>query len=118
MKTKLPVPVNPKAVLAKRAEQAVLERIPVEPATLRKAVKYLDPKKMKLLAIAVAGGAALLSLLGTIGHDRIYRAAVARELKKQLAPVNERLDALQAQNEELKQQNEELKKQLTSAACS
>jgi chaperonin cofactor prefoldin len=53
-----------------------------------------------------------VSLVGNWLHNRVYRAAVARELKKQLAPVNKKLDELEKQNEELKKQNEQLKKQL------
>ena len=65
----------------------------------------------RLAAVAVAGGVAV-SLVGNWLHNRVYRAAVARELKKQLAPVNKKLDELERQNEELKKQNEQLKKQL------
>ena len=31
--------------------------------------------------------AAVLSLAAGIGHDRMYQAAVGREIKKQLAPI-------------------------------
>lgn len=106
------LPEQRKNALAVRAEQAVLERVPVDQKTLRKAAKYLEPKRLKLLLIAAAAGAAMLSAIGSLGHERLYRAAVARELKKQLEPVNSRLEQLQKQNEELKRQNEELKKQL------
>lgn len=98
--------------LAVRAEQALLSQLPVDTKVLKKAAKYLEPGKLKLFALAAAGGAALLSLLASAGHARVYRAAVSRELKKQLAPVNEKLGQLEAQNEELKRQNEELQKQL------
>lgn len=115
-KTVLPVVVpmlnQQKNALALRTEQAVLERLPVDQKALRKAAKFLEPKRLKLLLIAAVGGAALLSAIGSFGHERLYRAAVAREMKKQLEPVNSRLDQLQKQNEELKRQNEELKRQL------
>lgn len=57
----------------------------------------------RLAAVAVAGGVAV-SLVGNWLHNRVYRAAVARELKKQLAPVNKKLDELEKQNEDLKKQ--------------
>ena len=82
---------------------------------LRRAAKLLEPKNLKRLGLAAAGGSVLLSALGTAGRDRIYRAAVARELKKQLEPVNKKLDALEQQNEELRRQNEELQRQLVKA---
>ena len=54
-------------------------------------------------------------LLGSLGRTGVYRAAVAKELKKQLEPVNRKLDELEKQNEELKRQNEELRVQLAAA---
>ena len=101
-----------KKALTSRTEQAVLDLLPVDEKSLRRAAKLLEPKNLKRLGLAAVGGAALLSALGTAGRDRIYRAAVARELKKQLEPVNKKLDALEQQNEELRRQNEELQKQL------
>ncbi len=101
--------------LAELAERRLLEQLPVDAKTLRRAAKYLDPKYLKLTAIAVGGGAALLAALIAFSRGRIYQAAVARELKKQLAPLNTKLDRLETQNEELRQQNEELQKQLKTA---
>lgn len=112
MKKAIPALSGKKNELAVRAEQALLNQLPVNTKALQKAAKYLEPGKLKLIAIAVAGGAAMLSMLGSIGHERLYQAAVARELKKQLAPINEKLGQLEAQNEELKNQNEALQKEL------
>lgn len=113
-KTVLPAVIvtEPKRALTARAEQAVLERLPVDQKKLRAAAKYLEPKRLKLVLLAAAGGMALLSAVASFGHERVYRAAVARELKRQLAPVNERLETLEKQNEELKRQNEELARRL------
>ena len=103
-KTVLPAVIvaEPKRALAARAEQAMLERLPVDQKTLHKAAKYLEPKRFKLLLLAAAGGAALFSAVRSFSHEQVYRAAVSRELKRQLEPVNERLETLQRQNEELK----------------
>ncbi len=106
---------TPKKALANRTEQAVMELLPVDEKTLRRAARLLEPKNLKRLGLAAAGGSVLFSALGTAGRDRIYRAAVARELKKQLEPVNKKLDALEQQNEELRRQNEELQRQLAKA---
>ena len=71
----------------------------------RRKPRDLDPETGK------SGGGAL-SLAGSLARSRLYRAALAKELKKQLAPGNRKLDELEKQNEELKKQNEHLKKQL------
>ncbi len=104
-----------KEALAAQAGQLLLDQLPVDVGKLQKAAKYLTPRNLKLLAVAALGGSVLLSLAGTIGHDRIYQAAVAREMKKQLEPIHKQLDELAAQNEELRQQNEQLQKQLAHA---
>lgn len=113
-KTVLPAVIvaEPKRALSARAEQAVLERLHIDQKTLRKAAKYLEPGRLKLLLLAAAGGAVLLSAVRSFSHEQVYRAAVARELKRQLEPVNNRLETLQQQNEELKRQNEELRRKL------
>ena len=97
-------------LLAARAEDALLDRLPVDQKTLRRAARYLEPKNLKRIAIAAAGGSLLISLITSIGHDRLYRAAVAREMRKQLEPVKQKLEELEAQNLELHRQNEELRK--------
>ena len=66
----------------------------------------------KRLGALLLGGVAAVSLAGKWLRSRAYRAAVAKELKKQLAPLNKKLDELEKQNEELKKQNEQLRKQL------
>ena len=101
-----------KQELASRAGQALLEQLPVDQKTLRRAARLLEPQNLKRLALAAAGAAAVLSLAAGIGHDRMYQAAVGREIKKQLAPIHQKLDDLQAQNEELRRQNEALRREL------
>lgn len=98
-----------KKKLAEQAREAALEQLPVDQKTLSLAVRLLEPKRLKHIALAVVGGTAAVSLAGTLGEMRMYRRAVARELKKQLRPIEERLETLEAQNKELKKQNEELK---------
>ena len=95
-----------------RAEQAMQDRIPVDQRTLRIIGKTLEPKNLKRIGIAAVGGSLLISMISTLGRDRLNRAETARELKKQLMPLQKKLDDLEAQNAALWQQNEELKSQL------
>ena len=106
----------PKAIPA----DAALELLPLvlnkdksgEQKLLRYVLRNVNGKNLRRFgAVAVAGGVAV-SLAGNWLRNRFYRAAVAKELKKQLAPVNKKLDELEKQNDELKKQNEQLKKQL------
>ena len=109
VKSKLP---SLRARAAQKAEAAVLEAIPVDQKLLRGIVRHLNARDLKRLGIVALGGAAAVSLAGTVGQYRMIRQLMARELKKQLAPVNAKLDALQEQNEALQRQNREMKKQL------
>ncbi len=95
-----------------RAEQAILDRIPVDQRTLRIIGKVLEPKNLKRIGIAAVGGSLLISMISTLGRDRLNRAETARELRKQLMPLQKKLYDLEAQNAALWQQNEELKAQL------
>ena len=70
-----------------RAEQAMLDRIPVDQRTLRIIGKTLEPKNLKRIGIAAVGGSLLISMISTLGRDRLNRAETARELKKQLMPL-------------------------------
>ena len=104
------LPVN--NIITTRAEQAIIDSIPVDRRTLRIIGKALEPKNLKRIAIAAAGGSILISLVSSLGRDHLNRAETARELKKQLVPLQKKLDDLEAQNAVLWQQNEELKSQL------
>ena len=113
MKTHLSLPSPGKALTA-RTEQAVLDLLPVDQKTLRRAAWLMEPKNLKKVGLLAVGGTTLFSLLASVGHDRVYRAAISRELKKQLEPINRKLDALEQQNEKLLRENEELKEQLAN----
>ena len=108
MKINKPVVRDPSDVIAAKAEQALLEKLPVDQKTLKIAAKALEPKNLKWIAITATGGSALISLVSSISHDKIYQAAVAREIKKQVAPLERKLDELRTQNAVLLQQNREL----------
>lgn len=98
----------PGKALASRASQAVLDQLPVDQKKLRRAAALLEPKNLKRLGVIAVGGGAVLSLTGTLAQARLTRSLVARELRRQLAPISKQLDALEAQNKELREQNEKL----------
>lgn len=99
-------------ILATRAEEALMEQLPVDKKTLKRVSWLMEPKHLKRLAIVAVGGSAAFSLIGTVSQIRMYRRSMARELKKQLGPINRKLDELEEQNEELKKQNRQLQKRL------
>ena len=101
-----------KAALAVRAGKAVLDQLPVDQKKLKTAAALLEKKNLRRLGVIAASGAAALSLGSTALQARLTRAALRRELRRQLAPVNNKLEELEAQNKELQRQNEELRRQL------
>ena len=113
MKRTMKVLEGPKNALAVRAGQAVLDQLPIDGKKLRRAAALMEPKNLKRLGVIAASGVAALSLGGTLAQARLTRAALAKELKKQLAPVNKKLDELEKQNAELQRQNAELQRRLT-----
>ena len=111
MKTFSVVPAAKKAI-AVRAGKAVLEQLPVDQKKLKLAAALLDRRNLRRLGVVAVSGAAVLSLGSTALQARLTRAALRRELKRQLAPVNKKLDELEEQNQELRRQNEELRRAL------
>ncbi len=108
MKKTLAVLSERKNPLAVKTEQVILEKLPVDQKTLNRAMKILEPKNLKRLCIGAIGGSILVTILSNIGKDQIYRASVGQEIKKQLAPMQKKLDELEAQNAALYLQNKEL----------
>ena len=108
MKITKPVIQSPSDKLTAKAEQALLEKLPVDQKTLTLIGRILEPQNLKRIGIAAIGGSALISLISTLGHDKVYQAAVGREIKKQIAPLEHKLDELRTQNAVLLQQNREL----------
>lgn len=91
-------------------ETAALAKSPKGRRTLAAtALKSLDLKKVKLTALAVGGGALVIGAAGSAARYEAYRLAVSRELKKQLAPINAKLEELEKQNAELRKELEKLK---------
>ncbi len=91
---------------------AIVKGDSVEKTLLRYVLANANVGNLKRLGALAIGGAAAVSLAGNFARSRMIRQSMARELKKQLAPMNRKLDELEKQNEELKKQNEQLRKQL------
>ncbi len=112
MKNLKPELSEPNRILTARAEQLLLQKLPVDQALLRRTAKLLEPKNLKRIGLLAIGSSVLISIVSSVGHDSIYRAAVAKEMKKQLDPLRKKLDDLEAQNLVLWQQNQELLEKL------
>ena len=68
-------------------------------APVAQVLRQVDVKKA---ALAVGGAALGVSVLHWAHQYRFYHSVIAKELKKQLAPLNKKLDELQAENERLR----------------
>lgn len=71
-------------------------------------LRKVDVKKV---GIAAGGAAVVLSAVSLTGRYTFYKGIVSGELKRQLAPVNKKLEELKAQNAELKAEVERLSAQ-------
>ena len=78
-------------VRAESAAPAPLRGKKLDQRAVLQVVRKVDWKKAGL----IAGGV-------TASRYKFYQGIVARELKKQLAPLNDKLDALQAENRMLR----------------
>ena len=97
------------------AQRAVLDNLPIDPKLVCKARKAMENERLRrLVLLSVCAGTAV-TVAGIAGQRMLYRSAVAREVKRQLVGVNEKLDELHAQNAELLRQNEALMAQLIPA---
>ena len=82
-------------VRAESAAPAPLRGKKLDQRAVLQVVRKVDWKKAGL----IAGG---VTAAGTASRYKFYQGIVARELKKQLAPLNDKLDALQAENRMLR----------------
>ena len=84
-------------VRAESAAPAPLRGKKLDQRAVLQVVRKVDWKKAGL----IAGGVTVVCA-GTASRYKFYQGIVARELKKQLAPLNDKLDALQAENRMLR----------------
>ena len=80
-------------VRAESAAPAPLRGKKLDQRAVLQVVRKVDWKKAGLIA---GGVTVVCAAAGTASRYKFYQGIVARELKKQLAPLNDKLDALQA----------------------
>ena len=57
---------------------------------------------MKKIGLIAGGAFVALTALNVYSHYKVHQAIADRKVKKQLAPLNDKLDALQAENRMLR----------------
>ena len=102
--------------IAKRSVEVEVQPEDISPLELlqpgklnkRTVMRLLRKVDIKKIGIAAGGAAVVLSAVSLTGRYTFYKGIVSGELKRQLAPVNKKLDELKAQNAELKAEVERL----------
>lgn len=105
--------------IAKRSVEVEVQPEDISPLELlqpgklnkRTVMRLLRKVDIKKVGIAAGGAAVVLSAVSLTGRYTFYKGIVSSELKRQLAPVNKKLDELKAQNAELKAEVERLSAQ-------
>lgn len=105
--------------IAKRSVEVEIQPEDISPLELlqpgklnkRTVMRLLRKVDIKKVGIAAGGAAVVLSAVSLTGRYTFYKGIVSGELKRQLAPVNKKLDELKAQNAELKAEVERLSAQ-------
>ena len=73
------------------------------------ALKKLNTPKTRRAAAVVVGAAAVSAAVHSVSKYQFYRSSVAKEMKKQLAPLQEQISALQASVDALRAENAALR---------
>lgn len=76
----------------------------------RNVMRLMRKVDIKKVGVVAGGAAAVLSVMSLTGRYTFYKGIVAGELKRQLTPVNKKLDELKAEVERLQAQQEEEEK--------
>lgn len=105
--------------IAKRSVEVEVQPEDISPLELlqpgklnkRTVMRLLRKVDIKKIGIAAGGAAVVLSAVSLTGRYTFYKGIVSGELKRQLAPVNKKLDELKAQNAELEAEVERLNAQ-------
>lgn len=105
--------------IAKRSVEVEVQPEDISPLELlqpgklnkRTVMHLLRKVDIKKIGIAAGGAAVVLSAVSLTGRYTFYKGIISGELKRQLAPVNKKLDELKAQNAELKAEVERLNAQ-------
>ena len=96
--------------IAKRSVEVEVQPEDISPLELlqpgklnkRTVMHLLRKVDVKKVGIAAGGAAVVLSAVSHAGRYAVYKGIVSSELKRQLSPLNKKLDELKAQNAELK----------------
>lgn len=67
-------------------------------------LQRLTPGKLKAIAVLGGGGIIAVNVVGNIVREQKMKLMFRRELKKQLKPLEEKIDDLEKQNAELRRQ--------------
>ena len=105
--------------IAKRSVEVEVQPEDISPLELlqpgklnkRTVMHLLRKVDIKKVGIAAGGAAVVLLAVSLTGRYTFYKGIVSGELKRQLAPVNKKLEELKAQNAELKAEVERLNAQ-------
>ena len=105
--------------IAKRSVEVEVQPEDISPLELlqpgklnkRTVMRLLRKVDIKKIGIAAGGAAVVLSAVSLTGRYTFYKGIVSGELKRQLAPVNKKLDELKAQTAEPKAEVERLNAQ-------
>lgn len=79
-------------------------------ALAAEALKKLNTPKTRRLIAVVGGAAAVSAAAHSASRRRFYRSAVAKEMKKQLAPLQEQIAELQKSVDALRSETEQDKR--------
>lgn len=96
-------------------QQELMDQLPVDRKLLRRMERAMASEKLRRRVLIGAGVCAGAVAVHTVMKRVCFRCAVAREVSRQMEPVNQRLEALEDQNRVLREQNEALLKRTEPA---
>ncbi len=104
---------NSAAVEVQVEDLSPLELLQTGKLNKRNVLRLMRKVDIKKVGLAAGGAAVVLSAVSLTGRYTFYKRIVSGELKRQLTPVNKKLDELKAQNAELRAEVERLQAQQT-----
>ncbi len=104
---------NSAAVEVQAEDLSPLELLQAGKLNKRNVLRLMRKVDIKKVGLAAGGAAVVLSAVSLTGRYTFYKGIVSGELRRQLAPVNKKLDELKAQNAELRAEVERLQAQPT-----
>lgn len=98
-------------VEAQNEDMSPLELLQSGKLNKRSVMRLMRRVDIKKLGLVAGGTAVVLSAVSLTGRYTFYKGIVSGELRRQLTPVNKKLDELKAQNAELMAEVERLRAQ-------